>query len=123
MNFLPDYGTLSVNGRYRPTFKLFDTDGWRPVMQGKAHVEFDTQEEARSEAKACVKRILNPKIEAEQMEAKTAAEDVLGVEAWRCQRDRAAAEERSRVFGDAPLSVVRDRRGREVPVEVRRARA
>ncbi|MER8827211.1 hypothetical protein NKH73_14075 [Mesorhizobium sp. M0938] len=112
--FLPDYSTMQINGRYRPLFKLFCSDGWRYVRKDGAPVECETASQAIEAAKECVKHILNPPIRAEQVEV---VADVLGVAAWHRERAGQAARDQQEAFGALIV------KGRQIVVEKRRARA
>ena len=112
-HFLPDYSTMSINGRYRPLFRLFDGAGWKYVRRDGVPVECDTVSQAIEAAKECVKCILNPPIRAEQAEV---VEDVLGVDAWQRERAGQAARDQQEAFGQIFV------KGRAVAVEKRRAR-
>ncbi|WP_448112569.1 hypothetical protein [Mesorhizobium amorphae] len=41
-DFLPDYSSMTVTGRYRLVFKLLSTDSWRFVRKDGKPVELDT---------------------------------------------------------------------------------
>lgn len=110
--FLPDYSQMPWNGRYRPLFKLFASERWRYVRKNGAPVECDTASQAIEAAKACVRRILNPTIYAEQA---AVAEDVMGVAAWHEQRAARAAQDQEAALGAIVV------KGRQVKVERRRA--
>ncbi|TKT79999.1 hypothetical protein [Aquamicrobium sp. LC103] len=119
-SFLPDYSALNISGRYRPAFKLFAGENWRFVRKDGKPVECDTAGQAIEAAKECVKRILNPEIRAEQIEAPV--NDALAdeVQAFLARREQEVAEERAK-FG--AMSTVFTRSGKQVPVEVKRRRA
>lgn len=110
--FLPDYGSLPVNGRYRPMYRLFASERWRYVRKDGAPVECDTAGQAIEAAKACVRRILNPAIYSERA---AVTEDVLGVAAWHEQRAARAAQDQESALGAVIV------KGRQVKVERRRA--
>lgn len=114
--FLPDYSTMSVNGRVRPLFKLYRDDRWHMVLDGKRPVECGSVAEAIRVAKDHVCGILNPRIRTER------AADVLGVAEWRQKKTAAIQEERASLFAgfEGKSMFVR---GREIAVERRRARA
>jgi hypothetical protein len=111
--FLPEYDSMTINGRYRPLYRLFAGTPWRYVRRNGAKVECETAGQAIEAAKECVKRILNPVIRAEQAEV---VQDVLGVEAWQRQRAGQAARDQQEAFGALIV------KGRQVVVEKRRAR-
>lgn len=111
--FLPDYNCVPWNGRYRPLFKLFAGENWRMVRANKAPVECDTPSQAITAAKDHVKRILNPAIRSETVEADP---DPLGVDAWRQERAGRAEKDQREAFGSI------FKRGREIKVETKRAR-
>lgn len=117
MDFLPDYGSMCVDGRYRPIFKLFASGGWKFVRKDGKPVECDTAAEAVLAAKECVKAILNPQIRAETMEAAPSIPDFLDAEAWRRDREAVLTKEQEEAFGTIFV------RHRAVKVERRRARA
>lgn len=112
-DFLPDYSSMPVNGRYRPLFKLLSTDNWRFVRKDGKPVEVDTAGQAIEAAKECVRQILNPEIRAEKAEV---VSDVLGVEEWRREKAERTAGDQETVLGAVII------RGRQVKVERRRAR-
>lgn len=112
-DFLPDYSSMPVNGRYRPLFKLLSTDNWRFVRKDGAPVECDTAHQAIEAAKECVRQILNPEIRSEKAEA---IADVLGVDQWRRERAERTAGDQEAVLGAVIV------RGRTVKIERRRAR-
>lgn len=113
-DFLPDYNQMPWQGRYRPLFKLFSTDGWKFVRRDGQPIECDTAHQAIEAAKECVRRILNPEIRAEKAEQ---VADILGVEQWRRERAGQAAGDQEAVLGALIV------KGRQVRVErVRRAR-
>ena len=111
--FLPDYSTMAINGRYRPLFRLFEGSGWKYVRRDGIPVDCDTVSQAIEAAKECVKYILNPPIRAEQAEI---VQDVLGVDAWHRERAGQAARDQQAAFGQIFV------RGKPVAVEKRRAR-
>lgn len=112
--FLPDYGQMPWQGRYRPLFRLFAHEGWKFVRKDGLPIECDTAGQAIQAAKDCVRRILNPAIRAEQAEI---AADVLGVEEWRREKAAQVAGNQEAVLGAVIV------KGRQVKVErVRRAR-
>lgn len=113
-DFLPDYSSMPVNGRYRPLFKLLSTDNWRFVRKDGKPVELDTAGQAIEAAKECVRQILNPEIRAEKAEQ---IADVLGVQEWRQRKAAQAAGDQEAVLGAVIV------RGRTVKIERRRARA
>lgn len=115
MDFLPDYSSMSINGRHRPLFKLFASDGWRYVRKDGRPVECDTPAQAITAAKECVKRILNPEIKSEKVNDALADEVML----WRQRRAEEAAEAQEATLGAVIV------KGRQVKVERlgRRARA
>mgnify|MGYP001057860441 CR=1 FL=1 len=108
--FLPDYSSMPWNGRYRPLYKLFASDGWRYVRKDGQPVECDTASQALDAAKDCVKRILNPTIYAERAET---VKDVLGVAEWHEQRAARAAVDQEATLGAIIV------KGRQVKVERR----
>ena len=112
-DFLPDYSSMPVNGRYRPLFKLLSTDNWRFVRKDGKPIEVETAGQAIEAAKECVRQILNPEIRAEKAEA---IADVLGVEEWRRARAERTAGDQEAVLGAVII------RGKTVRVERRRAR-
>lgn len=114
-HFLPDYSTMAIDGRYRPLFRLFDGDGWKYVRKDGKPVQCATLSEAIAEAKACVRRILNPEIRAEISAAETVA-DVLGIASWHEERATRAAQEQQAAFGTIFV------RHKPVAVERRRSR-
>lgn len=118
--FLPEYSQMPVGSRYRPLFRLFAGEAWKFVRKDGQPIECDTAIQAVDAAKECVKRILNPVIRSEQIEAP--AYDALADEAaaFLARRDQEVAEERAR-FG--AMSTVFLRSGKQVPVEVKRRRA
>lgn len=108
MDFLPDYSCMSINGRHRPLFKLFASDGWRYVRKDGQPVECDTAAKAIDAAKECVKRILNPEIRAEQVHHDALADEVT---LWRQRRAGEAAEAQEAALGAIIV------KGRQVKVE------
>lgn len=119
--FLPEYGQMPYGDKYRPLFRLFADENWRFVRKDGQPVECDTAGQAVEAAKECVKRILNPVIRSEEIEAP--ANDALADEAaaFLARRDQEAEEEKARVF--ASMSTVFLRSGKQVPVETKRRRA
>lgn len=107
-SFLPDYSSMSINGKHRPLFKLFLTDGWRYVRKEGQPVECDSAAQAIEAAKECVKRILNPEIRAEQVHRDALADEVT---LWRQKRAGEAAEAQEAALGAIVV------KGRQVKVE------
>jgi hypothetical protein len=123
-DFLPEYSQMPVGDRYRPLFRLFAGEGWRYVRKDGRPVECATISQAISEAKDCVRRILNPEIRVEHIEA--VANDALAdeVQAFLAKREQEAEAEREKVFGGIVRSVIHMRGGRQVQVEtIKRRRA
>ncbi|UPT53378.1 hypothetical protein [Synechococcus phage Ssp-JY39] len=116
--FLPEYGQMPFGEKYRPLFKLFAGENWRFVRKDGKPVEYDTAGQAVDAAKECVKRILNPAIRSEEIEAPSS--DALAGEAaaFLARRDQEAEEQKARVF--ASMSMVFLKGGRTVAVERRR---
>lgn len=117
--FLPEYGQMPYGDRYRPLFKLFAGENWRFVRRDGKPVECDTAGQAIEAAKECVKRILNPVIRAEEIEAPASDALVDEVAAFLARRDQEVAEERAK-FG--AMSTVFLKGGRQVRVETRQRR-
>lgn len=114
-HFLPDYSTMTVDGHIRPLYRLFEGDCWKHVQIGGKPVRCKSRGEAIAEAKACVRRILNPEIRAEITAAETVA-DVLGIASWHEERATRAAQEQQAAFGTIFV------RHKPVVVERRRSR-
>jgi hypothetical protein len=120
MEFLPEWSSMEIKGRYRPLFKLFANSGWKYVRRNGKPVECDTAAQAISEAKDCVKRILNPAIRSEQIEQAPALDALADeVQAFLERREQAAEKEKVKVFGEVGPSTVFLRGGRQVQVEHR----
>lgn len=119
--FLPEYGQMPYGEKYRPLFKLFAGENWRFVRKDGKPMEYDTAGQAVDAAKECVKRILNPAIRCEEIEAPS--NDALAGEAaaFLARRDQEAEEQKARVF--ASMSTVFLRSGKQVQVERVRRRA
>lgn len=118
-SFLPDYGSLSVDGAYLPLFKLFAGESWRYVRRKGQKVRCETAAAAIIAAKEHVRAILNPPIlttKAEQNIPEIIPE-ILDVDAWRQSKAEEQAAERERVFSGTIF-----RKGRAIQVEKRRAR-
>lgn len=115
-SFLPDYSSMSINGKHRPLFKLFASDEWRFVRKDGVPVECETVSLAITAAKECVKRILNPEIRAGRVHHNALADEVT---LWRQKRAGEAAEAQEAALGAVIV------KGRQVKVERlgRRARA
>ena len=119
-NFLPDYGSIHVNGKYRAVYKLFAEENWRQVFKDKRPVLCESASEAIRVAKERVKEILNSRIRVEH--AEEVEVDILGIEDWRKQKEESAAAEKARVFGDKPSEIVFAKRGKQVMVERKKRR-
>lgn len=110
-DFLPDYASLSLGGRYRPMFKLFTGESWRTVRRdGGKPMCCDTAGQAIAAAKEHVRSILNKQIRAER----AAPADPLGLDAWHQQRTARAAEAATAALG----GIIHKQR--IIPVERRR---
>lgn len=118
--FLPEYGQMPYGDKYRPLFRLFADENWRFVRKDGQPVECDTAGQAIEVAKECVKRILNPVIRSEEIEAP--ANDALADEAaaFLARRDQEAEGERAKF---AAMSTVFLKGGKQVAVERVRRRA
>lgn len=114
-DFLPDYSSMRINGHHVPLFRLFARSPWKYVRKDGKPVQCATLSEAIAEAKACVRRILNPEIRAEISAAETVA-DVLGIASWHEERATRAAQEQQAAFGTIFV------RHKPVAVERRRSR-
>lgn len=113
-DFLPEWTFIEWKGRYRPAFRLLSNSGLKYVRKDGQPIECDTAGQAIEAAKECVRRILNPEIQAEQAEV---VADILGVDSWRRERAAQAAGDQESVLGAVIV------RGKTVRVERRRARA
>ena len=124
MQFLPEYTALPIGSVYRPAFKLFAGESWRFVRKDGKPVECSSASEAITAAKDCVKRILNPAIRSEQIEAFPSTEALADeVTLWRQRREQEVSEEKQRAFGSHGPSTVFLRGGKTVAVEYKRRRA
>lgn len=119
-DFLPEFGSMAIGGKYRPLYRLFDGDDWRQVFKDKRPVLCESATEAIRVAKDRVKEILNSRIRVEHCEEVEA--DILGIEEWRKQKEESAAAEKARVFGDKPSEIVFAKRGKQVVVERKKRR-
>lgn len=116
--FLPEYSQMPYGPKYRPLFRLFTGENWRLVRKDGKPVECDTVGQAITEAKECVKRILNPAIRSEQIEAAPVPDALVDeVTAFLARREQEAEEEKVRVFGGVGPAIVYPGRGRP-PVQV-----
>lgn len=123
-DFLPEYSQMTVGNRYRPLFRLFADENWRYVRKDGKPVECNTIGQAIAEAKDCVRRILNPQIRVEHIEA--SANDALEeeVQAFLSRRDQEIEAEQEKVFGGIGRSTLYMRGGRQIQVEtIKRRRA
>jgi len=98
-DFLPEYRYLPWKGGYRPMFRLFTSDRWRLVRKDGEPVSCGTAGAALAEAKECVRRILNPEIRAEAVEANAAIPDFLDRDAWNRDRKAREVQEQQETFG------------------------
>lgn len=115
-DFLPDYGQMPWQGRYRPIYRLFAGENWRMVRKGGKPIDCDTASQALAEAKECVRRILNPEIRAEMAEAQPKVPDFLNPETWDRDRKAREAQEQQEAFGTIFV------RSKPVKVELARRR-
>lgn len=113
-DFLPDYGSLSINGMYRPMFRLFANERWRTVRAKGKPVMCATASEAMIAAKAHVQNLLNPPVRSCVAEM---VSEVLDVDRWRREKAAEDAEERMRLAG----GIIKN--GKIIPVEHVRKRA
>lgn len=120
--FCPDYGALSTPKGYLPMHAWFADDKLKVTLFKGERLYFPTAAAARQAAKDFVTEQINGRDRAQTIKVER---DPLADEAaaYLARRERAEAEERARVFGEAAPSTVFPGKGRPpVKVETRRRR-
>lgn len=119
MEYFPEHMAIQCRGGYRAAFRLFLNSPIKYVRKNGEPLVFPTKDEAKSAARETLRRVLNPPIRSEQIEAPV--NDALADEAaaFLARRDQEVAEERAK-FG--AMSTVFLKGGKTVAVEHRSAK-
>jgi hypothetical protein len=122
LDLSPETNVLSVNGRYRPMYRLRPGDRWALVRRSGKPVECNTATEAKRIAQDVVDAIAAPVHVIEEEPAPLGK-----IEDWRRERSARQVAERERVFGAAPSVRVfaggKEFRSKPPAVETRKRRA
>lgn len=122
MEYFPEHMALACRGGYRAAFRLFSASPVRYVSKDGLPLVFATEAEAKAAARECLSRVLNPPIRAEKIEDQNNPLEE-EFQDFISRREREAAEERARVFGQAGPATIYPGKGRPpVKVETRRRR-
>lgn len=123
MEYFPEHMAISCRGGYRAAFRLFSGSPVKYVSKDGLPLVFPSEGEAKAAARECLKRVLNPPIRAEQIEAPRANPLEEEFQEFLARREQEAAEERARVFSYAAPATIYPGKGKPpVVVETRRRR-
>lgn len=122
MEYFPEHMALACRGGFRAAFRLFSGSPLKYVNKSGLPLVFATEAEAKAAARECLSRVLNPPIRAEKIEEphnpiEEEFQDFIS------RREKEAAEERARVFGEVGPATIYPGKGRPpVKVETKRRR-
>jgi hypothetical protein len=117
-----EINVVSWKDKYRPMYRRRPTDRWCLIIRGGKPVECESSYQARKIGQEVIDLIAALENPVHLIEEEP---ELLGsLDEWRKQKDAALLAEKQRVFGTAPLRVIRDCKGNHVQVMTKgRARA
>jgi hypothetical protein len=122
MEYFPEHMALACRGGFRAAFRLFSGSPVKYVNKSGQPLVFATESEARTAARECLARVLNPPIRSEMIEPPVHDPIEDEFRDFLARREQAAAEERARVFSAAPATIYPGKGRPPVVVEVKRRR-